>query len=145
MSGNIDIYNESYNYKILKYLIEKSNKYINGDYKNYPRKFWYLIEFDSKTIYDTILISKNHNDLLSFMKKNNESLYNINFPLENNKKYYGILNNDDLSKYDYYFKNKSESLFQFIKENIKNYNNKYLRLSNNEKENFKTFDIKKKK
>ena len=59
MSGNLDVYLKSTNYKIIKNNIDKSEKYMNGDYKNYTRKFWYIVEFDYKNV---INLYKLHND-----------------------------------------------------------------------------------
>ena len=147
MSGNLDVYLKSTNYKIIKNNIDKSEKYMNGDYKNYTRKFWYIVEFDYKNVIKFRLISKNHKDLHTFLKKNKKVIDEKNtiYPKEKGEFYVGILNNNDISLYEYYFINKSELLLKFIKDNIKDYNNKYLRLSNCNKDIFKKCDINKKK
>lgn len=142
MSGNTETYLKSQNYKILEQYVNKSNQYINGDYKKYPRKFWYLVNCDNKLFYNISIITKNHIDLYSYIKKN--KLKNIELPLENNKNYDLILNNIDIDNYYYYFHIKVKLLDEFVKENIKN-KNIYLRLSNKKNEEFKTYDIKKKK
>jgi hypothetical protein len=142
MSGNTETYLKSQNYKILEYYVNKSNQYINGDYKKYPRKIWYLVNSDNKSFYNISIITKNHNDLYLYIKKN--KLENIELPLENNKNYDIILNNIDIDNYYYYFHYKVKLLNEFIKENIKN-KDVYLRLSNIKDEQFKTVDILKKR
>jgi hypothetical protein len=117
----------SSNYALIKKLLNKSDKYINGVHKN---KSWCVVGISSRIV---LQIDKIQN-LKEFINDNKNKLNKQKHPINKNDEIYlGILMKKDLNKYHLEINNKFDLLLKLFDNDLKN---KYVRLSSNKNDNF---------